>query len=181
MKILEETPLEYPCKVQIGCCHNNEIDTLQADSFKDLAEDVIDTIRQYFRTGMTPGIAYRDFVSNLSLTHNNNLLEYLKALADRSLCPRRRHFNKLRGDFNLEKYGGSNSNTMFKVLADRITRAKAEFAGTTSQYSLHDKGNPLILELVTPMMHRIRQHVQEAGVMVVIDSSNMEEFNLRVF
>ena len=100
------------------------------NSFKDLAEDVTDTIRQYFISGMTPGTAYKEFVLNLRLS-SRYMFKFHRALADRSVCPRRRDFNMLYGEFNLEKYGRSNCETMFVILEDRIINVKEKYPGTT--------------------------------------------------
>ena len=97
-------------------------------------------------------------------------------------APEEENYNKVYGDFNLEKYGGSKPDAMLNILEDRIINIKTKFPGITIEYRLYDQNNPLIIAFVTPMMHRIHQHVKESGEMVFIDSSsNMEEFNLRIF
>ena len=151
MKIAKERDA-YPCKIQIEWCHNHKIDTLHATSFKDLSEDVVNDIYQYFSNGMTPGTAYKEYVSNLRASHSN-LLDFHRALADRSLCPRRNDFNKLYGEYNYIKYGGSKCHEMLTLLEDRVEKAKELYPGITIQYSLYDDNNPLIVSFFTPMMH----------------------------
>ena len=160
VNFLKDTTLaSFPCKIKIEWCHNHETDTLQASSFKDLDANVTAKIRTYFLDGMTPGTAYREFVSNLRLGHKDNLLTFHKSLADRSLCPRRRDFNKLYSDFNIEKYGGANCDDMLKLLDDQIAEVKTNFPEASIEHSVCDEGKTLILAFVTPMMHRIHQNV----------------------
>jgi hypothetical protein len=66
-KIDKDPSTLFPCKIEIDWSHNHQIDTLQANSFKDLSENVTDVIRQYFANGMSPGTAYKEFISNLGV------------------------------------------------------------------------------------------------------------------
>ena len=181
-KILLDQSLEFPCTIEIKWNHNHGTNTLQAWSYKDLTEEAVNTIKQYFMNGMTPGTAYKEFVDNLRISCGTDILAYHRVLADRGTCPRRRDFNALYVEFNKEKYGGSDVKAMLDNLEERIATAKEKHPDISIRYKPCDDSNPLLLAIVTPLMHRIHQHISESGELVFIDSSsNMEEYNLRVF
>ena len=93
---------------------------MQAWSFKDISQESIDIIENLFVCGMTAGTAYKEFISNLKLKCGNDL-EYHKALADRSVCPRRNDFNMLRTEFNRKKNGGSDVQSKLKIFEKNVS------------------------------------------------------------
>ena len=113
-----------------------------------------------------------------------NDLEYQEKLADRSIIPRKPDFNRLYSLFTKEKYGASNLESMYEKLEEKINYLKEQsedYSFLLQKYN-QENNEPFILVVVTPLMKRVHQMVPNSKDLVFCDSSsNMEEFNLRVF
>ena len=145
-----------------------------------MSKESVEQIYEYFANGMTPGTAYREFVNKLKLSYDNTT-EYQKAKADRSICPRRTDFNFLYVEYNRQKFGGSEVAMVMHILEDRVAAIRESRPDIKLNLS-HSTDSPLLLSIVTPLMQRVHHHVRESREIIFIDSSsNMDEYNLRVF
>ncbi|XP_078663943.1 uncharacterized protein LOC144907042 [Branchiostoma floridae x Branchiostoma belcheri] len=72
---------------------------------------------------------------------------------------------------------------MFAKLVDRLKSYEEANPEASTSYQLYEgDSQPLIIALVTPLMKRVHQEVQQSGELVFIDAtSNTEEHNLKVF
>ena len=81
-------------------------------------------------------------------------------------------------------YGHSNVEIMYEKLEAKIHQLKEESEDYSFRLHKYDEklSQPFILVVVSPLMKRVHQMVSNSKDLVFIDSSsNMEEFNLRVF
>ena len=151
---------EYPCEMDLEWNHNHPVDALQSLSFKDVAKNVTQKIKQMFENGYTPALAYNEFIKGIKQECSDSLEFHLK-LADRSKVPSRRDFNNLFTEYKRSKYGSKNLTEMFKVLENRINLAKEQH----SDYDIilqtfdEEERDPFILAVVTPLMKRIHEKV----------------------
>uniref|UniRef100_A0A7M5XMD0 MULE transposase domain-containing protein n=2 Tax=Clytia hemisphaerica TaxID=252671 RepID=A0A7M5XMD0_9CNID len=98
--------------------------------------------------------------------------------------PRRRDFNNLYTQFHREKFGSENLETMFNCFEERISNFKANNPDHLMTYQRFEEKDdtPFIFCLLTPLMKRVHEQVKTSAELAFLDSSsNMEEFNLRVF
>ena len=110
---------QYPCYMEMKWNHNHPVKSLQALSFKDIPTHVKEKIMNMFECGYTPGLAYREFVKELTRECENDL-ELHQVLADRSKAPKRRDFNFFYKKYKVNKYGPKDLAFMFKRLAENI-------------------------------------------------------------
>ena len=95
--------------------HNHEVASLQALTFRDIAEETSNRIVQLFERGLTPGLAYREMLQELKQKFPNDL-ELHRNLADRSIMPRRKDFNNLYTQFHRNKFRTENIESMLQNL-----------------------------------------------------------------
>ena len=128
---------------------------------------------------MTPGTAYKEFLRNVKSCCIDKI-KYNQVLADRSKVPRRKTLTYT--EYNREVFGCKCQDMIFAVMAERLNRARDEFPDHTVEYTVHDENNSLLVSIVTPLMHRVHQQIDESGELVFMNySSIVEEYNLRVF
>ena len=107
-KVLKNHLLDsFPCSVHIENCHNHNINSLEALSFRMLTDDIKTEINGHFSSGLTPSQAYSEFVRNLRHKSEDDLHFHVNK-ADRSKCPRRRDFNFLYAKYCADHFGGRN-------------------------------------------------------------------------
>ena len=135
----------------------------------ELQDDAIQIINGYFENDMTPGLAYKEYVKNLRNFYPGDLTRYHKALANRSICPRRRDFNKLYAEFNLDRFGGSNTEKMLEIREKNIREAKEKYPGIIN---LYNETSSLLVAIVTPLMDRTHMHIKESAEIAFVDSSS---------
>ena len=90
--------MKYPCVIILQNNHNHPTQSLEAKSFIDLTDLVKEKVNSLFELGMSPSLAYKEFLKNLRKDCKDELM-FHKQKADRSLCPRRRNFNCLCSQF----------------------------------------------------------------------------------
>ena len=81
-------------------------------------------------------------------------------------------------------FGSCDVESMFEMLETKLNLLKQESSDYTFKLLKFDEKlcQPFILVVITPLMKRVHQMIANAKDLVFIDSSsNMEEFNLRVF
>ena len=152
---------EYPCIVYIEKSHNHPTQSLEATSFKDLTDSVKERVNGLFEIGMSPSLAYKEFLQNLRAECEDELI-FHKQKADRSLCPRRRDFNFLYSQYCRDKFGGKNGTEMFKNMETRINSYLEENKDSKIKYQLFDGPleQPLIISIMTPLMCRVHEMVR---------------------
>ena len=99
--------MKYPCVIILENHCNRPTQSLEATNFKDLTDLVKEKVNSLFELGMSPSLAYKEFLQNLRKDCDDELI-FHKQKADRSVCPRRRDFNFLYSQFCKEKFGGKN-------------------------------------------------------------------------
>ena len=154
--------------------HNHTITSLQALSFRDISNQTKEKVWKLFDDGLSPGLAYFQFLKNLKeicdeLEHPD--LIYMKTKADRSLTPRRPDFNRLYQTYKNEKYGEKNGPVMFaqleQVIKDYIeehTDATIDFQPYSEEVTEDEDGmvvKPFILVIVTDQMKRVHKLVSK--------------------
>ena len=140
-------------------------------------------IEKLFHAGLLPGAAHKDLIRQLR-SECGSVLEFEERLADRSVIPRKPDMNRLYGLFTKEIFGNNSIENMFATLEARIDQLMESGIIYSSKLQKFDEktSQPLILVVVTPLMKRVHEMVQNAKDLIFVDSSsNMEEFNLRVF
>ena len=183
LKYRKDETSEYPMVINLEWDHNHSVTALQSLSFKDIPDEVADTIKTMFDNGYTPAIAYREFVRKKREEHSDQL-DLLMVMSDRSKVPRRPDFNKLYTDYNKEKFGTSNLKSMYEKLEEMVREKTSKSPEMKILYQTFDEetGEPFILVIITPLMLRVHEKTCKAAELVFIDSSGgMEEYNLRVF
>ena len=99
VKVLQKPEDEYACIIEAEWNHNHTTVALQVIGFKDIPEEVVEHIKVLFKSGLTPGMAYREHKKELRARCKSELV-YHHVLADRSKAPRRRDFNALYEEYN---------------------------------------------------------------------------------
>ena len=105
----------YGSEIEIEWNHNHPTNSLHALSFKEIPDEVVETIKGMFSNGLLPGAAHKEFMRRLRSECKDDLEYHLK-LADRSRVPRRADFNTIYVSFNKSKYGTKNLKTMFSKI-----------------------------------------------------------------
>ena len=174
---------DYNALIEIEWNHNHSTTSLHSLTFKDIADETKAKIETLFHAGLLPGAAHKDLIRQLRSECESDLL-FEEKLADRSIVPRRPDMNRLYGLFTKEMFGNNNIETMFEKLETKIDQLGQESGDYTFKLQKFDEqtSQPFILVVITPLMKRVHQMVRNSKDLVFIDSSsNMEEFNLRVF
>ena len=86
--------MKYPCLIIFENHHNHPTQSLEATSFKDLTDLVKEKFNSLFELGMSPSLAYKEFLQNLRKDCDDELM-FHRQKANRSLCPRKRDLNFL--------------------------------------------------------------------------------------
>ncbi|KAI8485675.1 hypothetical protein Bbelb_365090 [Branchiostoma belcheri] len=161
--------------------HNHSFCTLEASNFKDLSEETTAKVYKLYEAGHTPSTARQQFLKDIRRECEDDIT-YHQRKADRAITPRRRDFSHLYTQFGKENYGGKDRQ-MFAKLVDRLKSYEEANPEASTSYQLYEgDSQPLIIALVTPLMKRVHQEVQQSGELVFIDAtSNTEEHNLKVF
>ncbi|XP_028413943.1 uncharacterized protein LOC114536797 [Dendronephthya gigantea] len=136
-----------------------------------------------FASGLLPGAAHREFLRQLRSECQDDM-EYHQRLADRSEAPRRKDFNDIYSKFKKERFGTGSMSDMFSALEKRIQCLQQKNLEYSLKYQKFDEeiNQPFILAIVTPLMKRVHKLVPHSKDLGFLDSSsNMEEYNLRVF
>ena len=91
-------------------------------------------------------------------------------------------FHYIYEKFGLETYGGKNIE-LFTQLVDCLDAYKEADPESNTAYQLYDgDGCPLIVAIVTPLMKRGHEYVQQSGELILVDStSNTEDHTRKVF
>ena len=118
-KILKIPANGMSCNISLQWNHNHPVNSLQALSFKDIPAHIRDEITDMYHRQYTPGLAYREFVKNI-MSRSKDDLEFHKFLADRSIAPRRRDFNKFYKDFKDERFGAKDLKSMLEKLGEKV-------------------------------------------------------------
>ena len=163
--------------------HNHSTTSLHSLTFKDISTETKSKIQQLFNAGLLPGAAHKEVMKQLR-SECKDVFEYEEKLADRSIIPRRPDINRLYGLFTREMYGSTNVSCMFEKLEEKIEELKETAEDYTFKLVKHNEkdSQPLILVVITPLMKRVHRMVENSKDLVFIDSSsNMEEYNLRIF
>ena len=79
--------------------HNHSTLSLQVLSFKDVPTDVVECVKIFFKNGLTPGLAYQEYLKHLR-RRSKNELDLHHILANRSKAPRKRDFNSFYVEYN---------------------------------------------------------------------------------
>lgn len=81
----------HPFSVTLEWNHNHPVNYLQACNFKDIPPNVVEKVNSMYERGLTPALAYREYISDLRNVCKDNLDFHIKK-GDRSKCPRRGDF-----------------------------------------------------------------------------------------
>ncbi len=151
---------EYGAELDIEWNHNHPTNSLQALSFKEIPEDVINKINDMFSNGLLPGAAHKEFMGQLRCDCKDDI-EYHLRLADRSKVPRRADFNDIYASYNKSLYGTENLKSMYGKINDRIATLKEKDDDYSMCLQEFDEmlNRPFILTIVTPLMKRIHKWV----------------------
>ena len=174
---------DYNALLEIQWKHNHSTTSLHSLTFKDIGVETKAKIEKLFHAGLLPGAAHKDLIRQLR-SECGSVLEFEERLADRSVIPRKPDMNRLYGLFTKEIFGNNSIENMFATLEARIDQLMESGIIYSSKLQKFDEktSQPLILVVVTPLMKRVHEMVQNAKDLIFVDSSsNMEEFNLRVF
>ena len=147
--------------------HNHPTQSLEATSFKDLTDLVKEKVNSLFKLGMSPSLAYKEFLQNLRKDCDNESM-FHKQKADHSLCSPRRDFNFLYSQFCKEKFGGKNGADMFDKMELKIKESLNEYKDTKINYQLFFavSEQPLIIAIVTSLMCRIHEMVRISATLL---------------
>ena len=181
-KLKKDQLEEHTCLMTLEYNHNHSVTALQTLTFKDILSTTKHAIKQLFENGHTPRTAFKIMQEDVKKQTLNDL-EAHKLSADRSILPLRRDFNSLYTEFKREKFGSKNLSSMFSVLGEKIKNLRELDNYLVSFQPFNEEENdPLILVLISPLMQRVHSMVSNSGELGFVDSSsNMEEYNLRVF
>ena len=78
---------EFPIVIQVDWEHNYSVSSLAFLSFKDIPEEVSTSIKNLFKHGYTPALAYREFLRK-KREENRCEMQLLLIMSDRSKVPR---------------------------------------------------------------------------------------------
>ena len=177
------THVDFNKLVVLKWNHNHSTTSLHSLTFKDISAETKTKIRKFFDAGLLPGAAHKDLIRQLRSECNSDE-DYEEKLADRSIIPRRPDMNRLYGLFTKDMFGSCDVESMFEMLETKLNLLKQESSDYTFKLLKFDEKlcQPFILVVITPLMKRVHQMIANAKDLVFIDSSsNVEEFNLRVF
>ena len=162
--------------------HNHPVNALQTLTFKDISINTRDQIKTMYQNGFTPRLAFKEMYKEVTKQASDEIQVHLK-IADRSIMPLRSDFNSLYTEFKREKFGTKDLQTMFSLLNEKVEKLR-ESDGYRIKFQPFNEveNDPFILTIVSPLMLRVHEMVNNSGELIFIDSSsNMDEFNLRVF
>ena len=183
LRKLQVEPLEFPCRLEISWNHNHSVQGLQSLSFRDIPKHVSERIWKLFDEGLTPSLAYKEFIDRVKKDATNEL-EFHQNLADRAIVPKRHDFNTLFTKYKIHKYGSKDLPSMFATLKKNAEQLVSQDPDYKIQIQTFDceSNDPFILAVVSPLMKRVHSRIPTSKEIVFLDSSSgMEEFNLRVF
>lgn len=157
-KIRNET--EFPFILNLEWRHNHSVSSLQAWSYKDIPKNVLDDIKSMYKRGLTPSMAFREYMQDLRNKCSSDI-EYHLFKADRSKCPRRGDFYNIYTHFCVELYGAKNGEIMFSTLKEKLKEIQESLPGMVYKEVDYDEteNQPFILAIVTPLMKRVHKMV----------------------
>ncbi|XP_048589237.1 uncharacterized protein LOC116618843 [Nematostella vectensis] len=171
-----------------GCCsldieweHNHSLETLEASNFLYLTPECTERVLKMYESGHTPATARQQYLKELKQSCNDDL-EFHRKKANRAVVPRRRDFSYLYTQYGKDRYGGQGV-MMYQRLAERLEQYSKDNPDATTHHQVYGgEDKPLLVAIVTPLMKRVHNEVQQSGEMVFVDAtSNTEEHNLKVF
>ena len=95
---------QFATTLDLEWTHSHSIDSLQANSYKDISDSTKEYVTSLFENGYTPSLAYKEFISKMRAETANDIEFHLK-MSNRSIMPRRWDFNHLYKIYNELKYG----------------------------------------------------------------------------
>ena len=161
----------FPFLVTLHWNHNHPVNSLQAWNFKDIPANIIEEVHCLYEKGLTPALAYREYMTNLKECCKDDL-DFHHRKGDRSKCPRRGDFYNIYTEFCKSHFGAKNGEEMLAALDEKVEKLKEQYPEMQVQKQDYDEGNdsPFILAFVTPLMKRV--HVM---VRVDINPINVHE------
>ena len=113
-----------------------------------------------YHRSYTTELAYRQFVKAIQ-SRSKDDLEFHKFLADRSVAPRRRDFNRFYKDFKDERFGAKDLKTILVKLGEKVKELRESDENMKAKLNEfnEEENEPLIVIVVTPLMMRVHETV----------------------
>jgi hypothetical protein len=73
-----KSDVAHPFSIMLEWNHNHPVNSLQAWNFKDIPPGVVDEINSLYERGLTPALAYREYMSGLRNACKDDLEFHLK-------------------------------------------------------------------------------------------------------
>ena len=130
----------FPFLVTLHWNHNHPVNSLQAWNFKDIPANVIEEVHCLYEKGLTPALAYREYMTNLKECCKDDLDFHLRK-GNRSKCPRRGDFYNIYTEFCKSHFGAKNGEEMLAALDEKVEKLKEQYPEMQVQKQDYDEGN----------------------------------------
>lgn len=161
----------HPLEVNINFVHNHIINCAKSLSFRCVKEEVRNKYLELFINGYSPATTLHIYEDNLYLSASDDQ-KLMELLADRAQNPDYAYVLNLFNQYRDEHLGGQNGMSMFQRLNEvvdnynKLGQGCALFQEYNSQL-----GNAFILCIVTNLMNRVHEKINQAGELCFIDAS----------
>ena len=167
--------------LQVNSNHNHTCNSLQASSLNSIPDSIVDEINKLYECGETPSTARNIFVKKLKLSCTDDL-DFHEKYANRKHCPRQRDFRYIYEKYTRNKLGGLDVEMYRKLEEDLLVYQEQNKDARIKYQPYGGENQPFVIAMVTLLMKRVHQNVQQSADLVFVDStSNCEGHNLKIF
>jgi len=176
-RLLENHPLE----INIIYTYNHVVNSAESLSFRSVKKETREKFLELFKDGHSPSSALYTHEDELYLSAVNEQ-KLLELLADRADNPDYDYVSNLFWQYRETTLGGRNGKPMFERLAEIVKDYNNSDRGRAvlQEYDMNS-GKAFILCIVTNLMCRVHEKIQQAGELCYMDaSSSFEPLNTSI-
>ncbi|KAJ8018274.1 hypothetical protein HOLleu_43823 [Holothuria leucospilota] len=169
----------YFTTVSLKWLHNHEMSSADALRRRDVSEEAVQKLLDFFKAGYSPTAALDTLKYDLQEQYSAE--EYTRISADRSICPDLQFCFRLFYKEFKKHYGEPGGDDMMATLKENLLRYNSGQNENCVKAETVPDGQ-IVIAICTPLMKRVHEKWNYSGEMMFVDSSgNMDKQNCRVF
>jgi hypothetical protein len=172
---------DHPLEINVRSTHNHVIDSAESLGFRRVKEEVREKFLELFKDGHSPASAIYSYEDELHLSAEDDQ-KLLELLADRGNNPDYNYVVNLFRQYRENTLGSQNGAKMFGRLAEVVENYNSSGNGRAVLQEYDSRvGKAFILCIVTSLMCRVHEKVQQAGELCYMDASaSFEHLNTSI-